>query len=145
MVAVRRTKKLVSMFRVLDILLSGLTEQNLQNYRPRVTLSGTWEVRCLPHEIRCNCLHDICKIIAHCYEQCSLLSVTRANLVDPAEDEWTCPALNNHVSKVGALFSGEQTHSNIAEPINNLSMVDVMVQRHLAHENAEDELRNRMK
>jgi hypothetical protein len=48
-----RGKGLVSVLQVLQMMLSGPTEQDLQDDRPEVSLFSSWEIRCLPHKIRC--------------------------------------------------------------------------------------------
>jgi hypothetical protein len=135
--------------------LDGLTEQDLQDDRPEVSLSSGWEVSCLPYKIRClsrvsfsrhfgaeetyNRLHDICEVVARCDKQRSLLRISRADLVDPAQDEWTSAELGNQVSDPFR-SRGRQTYAKLTEPINNFTTVDILVQRHLKHKNAENEL-----
>jgi hypothetical protein len=35
-----------------------------------------------------NSLYDVCEVVTHCDEQSSFLCVSRADFIDPGENEW---------------------------------------------------------
>jgi hypothetical protein len=49
-------------------------------------------------------LYNIREIVTHGYQQCSFLSVCRANLVDPAEDERASAILETDVNRVSIVL-----------------------------------------
>ena len=67
-------------------------------------------------------MDNIGKVIPCRHKQRPFLSVVRAYFVDPAQDERA------------------SSKSDITEPIHDLSTVDVVVERHLAKNDAEDQL-----
>lgn len=100
----------------------ALTEENLQDKRPRVALSRGRPVGSLPHEIGSHGLDNICKVVTGGHEQRPLLRIVGADFVDPAQDEWA------------------SSESDLAKPIHDLAPEDVVVEWHLAENDAKDQL-----
>jgi hypothetical protein len=93
-----------------------------------------------------NCLHHICEIVAQCYNQCSLLGVVGADLVDPGQNKRPCTVLLRAACEQDRTIcttlpvTALGTYADLTEPKNYHAACDIFVQRHLAQENTKEQL-----
>jgi hypothetical protein len=135
---------------------SSLTEQRVEHENPCPSFCGRWEVGRLPHKVgrlrrdqqarpkitsdeyRGNAwdgsthhsLDDICEVIASSDEERALLSVGRADFVDPGEDQRTGAFLRVESATCAGgngIRRVEVTHADNAEPVQGEMSLDIGV------------------
>ena len=82
-----------------------------------------------------NRLHNISKIVSCGNKQSSLFGVVRTYFINPTEDERTSTELGSQLSNFlhieGLTLEGQVvTYTNVTQPIHNLTLIDVFIQRH---------------